>query len=102
MLFCWNGSVHLFCNIIQRVHFPCTNRFDEYGDTFTYEERCFRTDFTKPDHCANSETPCNEDILQFGHRIIRNKLLNVTFDGWFDPEPDSVVTGASGGSFSFY
>lgn len=65
------------------------------GETLYMEERCFVTDFTPPDHCANS-TSCNYDVLNFGNRIRRDLNLTIAFDGWFDPEPDSKIAGSSG------
>ena len=75
-------------------------RHDEYGDTVQEEERCFVIDLTSPDHCMNVNPTCGKDVLNFGYRIRRGLDLIVTFDGWFDPDPDSVVAEASG-SFSY-
>ena len=72
------------------------SRNDIYGDTLHTEERCFIVDFTSPDHCANDGSRCTDDVLNFGHRIRRDLNITITFDGWFDPEPDSVVGVASG------
>ena len=60
------------------------------------EERCFIADYTSPDHCANDGSGCTDDVLNFGNRIRRDLNITVTFDGWFDPEPHSVVGVASG------
>ena len=60
------------------------------------EERCFVADYTDPDHCANTGSGCTDDVLNFGHRIRRDRQITVTFDGWFDPEPTSLVGVASG------
>ena len=77
-------------------------RYDEYGDTTGVEERCFIIDLTSPDHCMNLTTPCEEDVLNFGPRSRQTYDLIVTFDGWFDPDPASVVSKASGIFFITY
>ena len=78
-----------------------THRHDEYGDTLYVEERCFITDFASPDHCLNVDPPCADgDVLSFGNRIRRDLELTATFDGWFDPDPDSDVAKASGNLIS--
>ena len=73
------------------------HRHDEYGDTLYVEERCFITDFASPDHCLNVDPPCADgDVLSFGNRIRRDLELTATFDGWFDPDPDSDIAKGSG------
>ena len=54
------------------------------------------TDFTDPDHCLNTASGCLSDVMTFGYRIRRDLDLEVEFDGWFDPEPDSFIVEASG------
>ena len=72
------------------------SRYDEYGDTFYEDEKCFITDFTSPDHCLNVDPNCNEDVLNFDGRIRRSLDITVSFGGWFDPEPESSIATASG------
>ena len=72
-------------------------RHDEYGDTIHEEEKCVIMDFTDPDHCSNGHG-CEVDLMSFGHRVRRDLDLEVIFEGWFDPQPDSVVASGSGKS----
>ena len=57
---------------------------------------CFHTDYTSPDHCLSIDENCEKDVLNFGHRIRRTNEITISFDGWFDPEPASSVSYASG------
>ena len=67
-----------------------------YDKTNTVTEKCFPMDFTKPNHPKSSSPSYQHDPFDVGPRIQRHPNLYTTFHGWFDPAPNSQVTGPSG------
>ena len=93
--------LQLECFTIPSV-FRIFHREYDVGESSYKTERCFITDLTSPDHCANNDPPCEDDVFEFGYRVRRDRILDISFSGWFDPLPDVSNPISSGSMFRLY